>query len=82
MKFYISTPLGTEKVEYDSKMSFNDKLQIVNDLLLQHDNHIANYRKNSNTKKMLFDMGTYLLKGEKNTGVLSYKKFRNIKQPF
>jgi hypothetical protein len=80
LKFYISTPSGTEKAEYDSKMTFNDKLQIVNDLLLQHDNHIANYRKNSSTKKMLFDIGTYLLKGEKDTGVLSYKKFRNVKQ--
>jgi hypothetical protein len=76
--FRVSTPDGIIELDYNSKMTYNDKLEKVNDLLLQYDDYLSKYRKSKNAKKMLFDLSSYLLKGE-NTNQLSYKKSKSVK---
>lgn len=77
MSFHIKTPRGTAYVKYEKSMTYDDKLNEINKLLEKFNESNTSHR---DLKMMWFDIGTYLLHGEKDTNVLSYKKNKSIKR--
>lgn len=58
-------------------MTYDDKLYEINKLLEMFNESNTSHR---DLKMMWFDIGTYLLHGEKDTNVLSYKKSKSVKR--
>lgn len=80
MGFPVQTPDGTIYLPYKYKMSYQEKINNINNFLERYKDYMESNRNSSAVKKMAYSLGSYLFKDESDTNVNSYKKHKSIQK--